>query len=163
MTSHEQSVDLLISHSQILVRSGPYDEQLAQWGRGNVDQGATLHPGYLVFDPLPDEAFGAIVRLALVDAFTPDPDAARSIVAPFVVTDPTSVEVASAAEEFPVEIGLAAGAYDVHFEICEGEGEEDEIYYRFTFVPNPAPAAPRFLLDDEWGGEAGRPLGTGIF
>lgn len=159
---HEQNVDLLISHHQIIVRARPFDDRLAQWGQGNADQGAVLHPDYLTFDPLPDEAFGAFVRLRLAAAFSPDPDAARSIVAPLVVEDPSAVEVASATEEFPVTLGLTPGTYDVHYEICESE-EEEEIYYRFTFIPNPVPTAPRFLLDDEWGGEAGQPLYTGTF
>ncbi|WP_029150854.1 competence protein ComJ [Microbacterium indicum] len=161
--TNEQSVDLLIAHHQVLVRARPYDDGLAQWGPGNGDQGAVLHPDYLTFDPLPEEAFGAMVHLMLASAFSPDPDAARSIVAPFAVAEPGAVEVASAAESFPVELGLVAGSYDVHFEICEGEDEDAEIYYRFTFVPNASPAAPRFLIDDEWGGEAGQPLCTGMF
>jgi len=31
-----QTVDLLISHSQILLRSRDYDEKLSQWGKGNA-------------------------------------------------------------------------------------------------------------------------------
>ena len=163
MTTTEQTVDLLISHNQIIVRSRPYDDQFAQWGEGNGDQGAVLYPDYLTFDPLPDETFGANVKLTVTDNFTPDPDAARGIVAPFVVTDPELVEVASAMESFPVEIGLAAGHYDVYFEICDGDDEEEEIYYRFTFVPTQTPSAPRYFLEDEWGGEVGAPLQTGLF
>ena len=37
-----QTVDLLISHSQILLRSRDYDEKLSQWGKGNVSQGAVF-------------------------------------------------------------------------------------------------------------------------
>lgn len=51
-----QTIDLLIPHSQIVVRSRPYDEGLSQWGAGNIDQGAVLHANYLIFDPLPDDA-----------------------------------------------------------------------------------------------------------
>ncbi|WP_235362797.1 competence protein ComJ [Burkholderia sp. A9] len=64
-----QTVDLLISHSQILVRSRPYDEGLIQWGTGNRDQGAVLHDDYVIFDPLPDDAFGAKVYLRVADKF----------------------------------------------------------------------------------------------
>jgi hypothetical protein len=52
-----QTVDLLISHSQILLRSRDYDEKLSQWGKGNVSQGAVLHKDYVIFDPLPEDAF----------------------------------------------------------------------------------------------------------
>ncbi|MGY5766303.1 hypothetical protein ACXET9_14010 [Brachybacterium sp. DNPG3] len=83
------------------------------------------------------------------------------------------MEVASSSEEFPAEIGLAAGTYDVHFEICDGfdddedevdeDEEESEVYYRFTFVPAAEPGSPRFLLDDPWGGEEGLALQNGRF
>ena len=49
-----QIVDLLISHSQILLRSRYYDEKLSQWGKGNVSQGAVLYKDYVIFDPLPE-------------------------------------------------------------------------------------------------------------
>ncbi|WP_125106217.1 competence protein ComJ [Gulosibacter massiliensis] len=159
-TQQERTVDLLISHSQILIRARAYDENLSQWGPGNGEQGAVLHPDYLIFDPLPDEAFGAFVYLRRADSFSPDPNAARSIVAPIVVAAPSAVEVASAAEEFAVDLGLQAGNHSVFFEVCEGD---EEIYYRFTLVPTATPEAPRFLLDDEWDGTAGAPLQFGIF
>ncbi len=37
MHSSTQTVDLLISHSQIQVRSRPYDEAPSQWGNFNVN------------------------------------------------------------------------------------------------------------------------------
>ncbi|HCR0581361.1 TPA: hypothetical protein OMT02_003927, partial [Enterobacter hormaechei] len=50
-----QTVDLLITHSQILLRSRDYDEKLSQWGKGNVSQGAVIHKDYVIFDPLPED------------------------------------------------------------------------------------------------------------
>lgn len=95
-----QTIDLLISHCQIVVRSRPYDEGSSQWGTGNVDQGAVLHANYLIFYPLPDDAFGAKVYLQVVDKFEMDEWAARCIVAPFHIEDRNSLQVASAAEKF---------------------------------------------------------------
>ncbi|STQ11266.1 Uncharacterised protein [Enterobacter cloacae] len=63
------SVDLLISHSQILLRSRDYDEKMSQWGKGNVSQGAVLHNDYVIFDPLPEDAFGANVNIKLENVF----------------------------------------------------------------------------------------------
>ncbi|HAV2003751.1 TPA: hypothetical protein JG991_004887, partial [Enterobacter hormaechei subsp. xiangfangensis] len=51
-----QIVELLISHSQMLLRSRDYDEKLNYWGKGNVSQGAVLHKDYVIFDPLPEDA-----------------------------------------------------------------------------------------------------------
>ncbi|CRL99894.1 hypothetical protein [Pseudomonas sp. 25 E 4] len=42
-----QSVDLLISHSQIQFRSRPFDEASSQWGKVNLEQGAVLHSDYI--------------------------------------------------------------------------------------------------------------------
>ncbi|WP_321855819.1 competence protein ComJ [Burkholderia cenocepacia] len=73
-----QTIDLLISHSQIVVRSRPYDEGLSRWGTGNIDQGAVLRANYLIFDPLPDDAFGAKVYLQ-VSATPRDAAALRDV------------------------------------------------------------------------------------
>jgi len=54
-----QEVDLLISHSQIQVRSRPFDEALSQWGKVNIEQGAVIYKDYVIFDPLPEDSFGA--------------------------------------------------------------------------------------------------------
>ncbi len=71
MKNTTQSVDLLISHSQIQFRSRPFDEASSQWGKVNLAQGAVLHSDYVVFDPLPEDAFGANVNLNLTNRFTP--------------------------------------------------------------------------------------------
>ncbi|HDR1962398.1 TPA: hypothetical protein QCD35_004511, partial [Enterobacter hormaechei] len=67
-----QIVDLLISHSQILLRCRDYDEKLSQWGKGNVSQGAVLHKDYVIFDPLAEDAFGANVNIKKEYAFKMD-------------------------------------------------------------------------------------------
>lgn len=156
---NNQSVDLLISHSQILVRSRTFDETLSQWGNGNVSQGAVLNSDYVIFDPLPDDAFGANVYLSLVDDFVMDDNSQRCIVVPFTITDKNSIEVASATEKFKITLPLNDNMYSLYYEVCEG----DEIYYRFTFVNVNGPEKPRFLIDDPWGGVKGKKLEMGKF
>ena len=154
-----QTVDLLISHSQILVRSRPYDEGLSQWGAGNVDQGAVLHTDYLIFDPLPDDAFGARVYLQVADKFEVDELAARCIVAPFRIEDRSSLEIASATEKFKITLDLPLNAYDVYYEVCEGE----EVFYKFTFVSGTVHRQAMYLRNDPWGGAKDKPLIAGKF
>ena len=154
-----QTIDLLISHSQIVVRSRPYDEGLSQWGTGNVDQGAVLHADYLIFDPLPDDAFGAKVYLRVVDKFEMDEQAARCIVAPFRIEDRNSLEVASATEKFTIALELPLNSYDVYYEVCEGE----EVFYKFTFASGTGRRQAIYLRDDPWGGKKDKPLVAGKF
>jgi len=156
--SNAQTVDLLISHSQIQFRARAFDEAACRWGKLNLEQGAILHRDYVVFDPLPEDAFGANVHLKLEAAFSPDPGAQRCIVAPFHVADAEHVEVASAAERFKLDLALEARDYALYFEVCEGE----EIFYRITLVPADGHVAARYLLDDPWGGEKDKPLLEGL-
>jgi len=142
-----QTIDLLISHSQIVVRSRSYDEGLSQWGAGNIDQGAVLHADYLIFDPLPDDAFGAKAYLRVVDKFEMDERAARCIVAPFRIEDRNSLEVASATEKFKILLELPLNSYDVYYEVCEGE----EVFYKFTFASEAVHRQAMYLRDDPWG------------
>lgn len=142
-----QTVDLLISHSQILLRSRDYDEKLSQWGKGNVSQGAVLHKDYVIFDPLPEDAFGANVNIKIENAFKMDENAQRCIVVPFFITDKDKLQIASATEKFDLNIDVNDKVYSLFYEICEG----DEIYYNFTLVPAKEAIAAKFLLDDPWG------------
>ena len=158
MKNTAQSVDLLISHSQIQFRSRPFDETSSQWGKTNLEQGAIIHKDYVVFDPLPEDAFGANVHLKLEDHFNLDPTAQRCIVVPFQVTDINHVEVASAAEKFKVELDLEARDYALYFEVCEG----DEIFDKITLVPSDSKAPAKYLLDDPWGGEKDKALVEGV-
>ncbi|MGM8447159.1 competence protein ComJ [Enterobacter bugandensis] len=154
-----QIVDLLISHSQILLRSRDYDEKLSQWGKGNVSQGAVLHKDYVIFDPLPENAFGANVYIKIDNTFILDNNAQRCMVVPFFITDKNKLQIASAAEKFDVNIDVTNKTYSLFYEICEG----DEIYYNLTLVPDKDTITAKFLLDDPWGGVKGYPLKEGLF
>ncbi|WP_241210889.1 competence protein ComJ [Escherichia albertii] len=155
----EQCIDLLISHNQILIRSRAFDENVSQWGKGNIAQGAIVNKDYVIFDPLPEDAFGANVILSLVDEFIMDENCQRCIVVPFTITDKNTLEVASATEKFKIELILNNKSYSLYYEICEG----DEIYYKFTFVNNNTPVESHFLIDDSWGGVKGKSLNLGMF
>ncbi|MCW0461783.1 hypothetical protein NB717_002851 [Xanthomonas sacchari] len=80
-------------------------------GSRNLEQGAVLHRDYVVFDPLPEDAFGAQVHLVLAEAFAPDPRAQRRMQVPFRVDPDAQVQVASAAEAFDVTLALQPGDY----------------------------------------------------
>ena len=154
-----QTVDLLISHTQIVLRSRDYDEKLSQWGKGNVSQGAVLHKDYVIFDPLPEDAFGANVNIKIENAFKSDENAQRCIVVPFFITDKDKLQIASATEKFDLNIDVNDKVYSLFYEVCEG----DEIYYNFTLVPAKEAIAAKFLLDDPWGGIKDDPLKEGFF
>ena len=156
--SKNQMVDLLISHNQILVRSRAYSEKLSQWGKENIEQGAVIHKDYIIFDPLPEEAFGANVFLKLTDNFVMDENTQRCIVTPFYITDSNNVEVASAAEQFKINIKFDTSLYDLYYEICE----DDEVFYKFTFVPAEIPTVAKYLMDDPWGGEKDKSFKLGF-
>ncbi|WP_239515026.1 competence protein ComJ, partial [Enterobacter ludwigii] len=64
-----QVADLLVSHGQIVLRSRAFDETVSRWGPVNIEQGAIIHPDYVIFDPLPEDAFGANVNIRLVNDF----------------------------------------------------------------------------------------------
>ncbi|WNW10067.1 competence protein ComJ [Pseudomonas sp. DTU_2021_1001937_2_SI_NGA_ILE_001] len=158
MNENKQTIDLLISHSQILVRGRDYSEEDSQWGPLNIRQGAIIHDDYVIFDPLPDDTFGAHVELAVCEAFAQDSRAQRCIAVSFRVADSTRVEVASATESKRLNIGLKEMHYALYFEVCEG----DEVFYKFTFVPSDAHQEPRYVIDDPWGGTQGAALVKGI-
>lgn len=152
-----QEIDLAISHHQIQVRSRDYDECLCQWGDQNIEQGAIIHPGYITFDPLAEESFGAIVKLSLCDNFEEDPLAQRRMVVPFEVLEPEQLEVLSVSTKFDIELPLQSGRYALYYEVCEA----DEVYFRLTFVSQDEAIQACFLMDDEWGGIAKQTLVEG--
>jgi hypothetical protein len=152
-----QEVDLAISDHQIQVRSRDYSEDYCQWGDDNIAQGAIIHPGYLTFDPLTEEAFRAVVKLSLTEQFQEDPLAQRRMIIPFDVMDTDKLELLSVAERVRIELPLVQGRYALYYEICE----DQEIYFQMTFVPAEEAIQARFLMDDEWGGEKDQPLVEG--
>ncbi|MCG8708035.1 hypothetical protein JHU04_001236 [Brenneria sp. 4F2] len=158
-SKYTQMIDLLISHSQIQVRSRAFDEKSSQWGEINIKQGAIIHEDndYLVFDPLPEDTFGANVHLILTNKFEADENAQRCIIVPFFIINKNEVKIASASEMFNVELNFEEGFYSLYYEVCEG----DEVYYKLTFIPSEMPIQPMYLLDDPWGGEKDKSLVIG--
>jgi len=165
-----QTVDLAMSHSQIvLCDTTTYNPARWDWGKLNVEQGAVLHPDSLTFDPLPDVAFGAFVHLRTADRFELNAHAKRAIVAPFVVKRPDALEIGSVPTQYPLDLAITRGLYHVYFEICEDYTKDmdadDKLFYQFTLIKQPEPSRslmrPRYLLDDNWGGEKGKELVIG--
>ena len=98
------------------------------------------------------------MKLALTEVFTEDPNAQRRMVVPFDVLDPGKLELLSVMSDAVIELPLQEGRYALYFEICEDE----EVYYRLTFVREEEYVQARYLMNDEWGGRAGEALAEGI-
>jgi len=157
MSSGTQSYNLLISHNQIQVRSREFDEASCKWGNKNLEQGAVIHDDYVVFDPLPDDTFGAYIDICFESIFEIDKNVQRCIMVPFLIKSKGSLVVASASEKFTVDLIYSAGKYDLYYEVCEG----DEIYYRLTFVSPSVKSHPGYIIDDPWGGVKDKSLELG--
>lgn len=157
MIIKKETIDLLISYKQIHIRSIEFDESLCQWGEGNIQQGAIINDSYLIFDPLPDESFGANINLINATEFFLDSNAQRCITTPFSIDGSMKVQIASASEMFAINIELVEGQYQLYYEICEN----DEVYYNITFVKVKETTEAKFLLSDPWGGDKGNILKEG--
>lgn len=145
--------NLLVSYSQIQVRAQAYDEQLCGWNNEDVAQGAIIHPSYVVFDPLIGDTFGANLHVCQSEVFIVSPEAMRCIVVPFKVLIDNFVEVASGTHH-AIGQGVQARDYCLYFEACEG----NEVFYRITLVEASKPIKATYLMDDQWGGIAGKEL-----
>ncbi|MDU6686850.1 MAG: competence protein ComJ [Enterobacteriaceae bacterium] len=151
--------EILISESAWEEMTCLFAPSLSQWGKGNVSQGAVLYKDYVIFDPLPEDAFGANVNIKVENVFALDKNAQRCIVVPFFITNKHKLQIASATEKFDLNIDVKHKFYSLFYEVCEGR----EIYYNFTLVPAKETIIARFLLDDPWGGVKDNPLKEGIF
>ena len=158
MKEENQKIQLNISHHQIQVRSRAFDENLCQWGDGNVEQGAIIHPSYVTFDPLLEGNFKAEVWLALKEQFTLDRYTQRCFVVPFEVLERDKLEVLSVGTVMPIQLSLQEKSlYDLYYEVCE----EENTFYKLTFVPTLVKIRAMVLQDDDWGGERNRNLKEG--
>lgn len=118
-------------------------------GRKNIAQGEVIYDDYVIFDPLPEDTFGANIHLTLTNDFKIDKDTQRCIVVPLYIRNNGNVEIASAAEKFKIDFFFENSLYSLYYEVCEG----DEIFYKLTFIPSETPITPMYLMDDPWGGE----------
>lgn len=157
MNSNTQSYNLLISHNQIQVRTKEFDEELCSWGRGNLEQGVIIHDSYVVFDPLPEDTFGAYINVSFKSKFELNKETQRCIVVPFIIEQDSILSVASAGEKFNVDLVYTPGKYNLYYEVCEG----DEVYYQLTFIATSVEINPKYIIDDPWGGVRGRELCIG--
>jgi hypothetical protein len=153
-----QTIDLLISHHQVFIRSIPYQEQLTQWGEGNIRQGMVLSKNIVVFDPIADGSFGANVNLYFKNEFVIDSNAQRAVVVPFIIENGADVFVGSVAEEFKVELPLPEGSYMLYYEICIKE----EVYLNITFIKSLKPEC-KVLLNDDYGLNTTTTINEGVF
>lgn len=162
MGANSFMVDMQISHHQIHIYSGNYDEKFTEWGGGNVEQGAVLHHSHVIFDPIIDEAFKAKVYIVVEDSFKLSPNALRGIVTNIQVADDLGMFVSSVPGVHKININFLPGNYNLYFEECE-QDSIDELYFIFTFVKSEIEMDSKYLIDDNWGGKAGTSLKLGEF
>lgn len=180
------SVNTLVSHNQIVIRSIEKNLELEQWGDENVEFGMLWHKNYIVLDPLVEDSFGAYFLIESSSAITNDENAQRSALIPFEVTEVDQLVISTVAESihlyengeidveeekkkgksYPLNNGesfnVEPGSYNIHFQVCIGQPEgveldEDEVYYRFNFIKTDNPQF-KVLVEDEYGWEPSTPL-----
>jgi len=152
---NKDMVDLLISHGQIRLENRYFDESYCQWGEGNLKQGCIIHDGFVLFDPIIDDAFGANVEFRILkgETFDIDPLSQRCIAVPFQLDNRKELKISSAFEQHKLSFDLETGLYQLYFEIIEGE----EVSYRFTIDTkiNQEPLC-KYIINDDFGGYVGR-------
>jgi len=153
-----QIVDLLISHHQVFIRSMPYQNDLAQWGKGNLCQGMILHKNFVIFDPIAEGTFGARINLYLKKDFDRDENSKRAVAVPFYIDKNVEVFIGSVAEEYAVNLNLSEGDFMIFYEVCVKE----EVYLNFTFIKTKNTYFS-VLIDDEFGLKTTTKLVSGIF
>lgn len=125
-----------VSYSQIAV----FDSGLAQpfnfWTDRHVKQGFAWRAGSVSFRTV-ESGGGHVVELVVTSEDVElSPDAVRIIQVPFEVPSSCSIEVASVADAFPLE--LPSGMYALRFE-CFGPSEHSEPRVRLVFVKKDNP------------------------
>ncbi|RXJ94532.1 hypothetical protein CRV00_06290 [Malaciobacter molluscorum] len=150
-------VDLLISHHQVRLENRNYDDSYCQWGDINIQQGALLFEGFVSFDPIPDETFGAKVILSISDKHVIKDDVHRSIVIPFLYNKEYPLKISSALESHNISFELDDGLYQLYFDILE----KDEVYYQFTLIKSNDKVMAKYLINDDFGGVAGKEIHFG--
>lgn len=154
----EIKLDLTLSHSQLRLHSRACTEADFQWGPGNLAQGLVVQNGLLMLDPLSEETFDASITIRVADSFTPDPQARRTLQAPFAVIDSARLAVSSPSEEMHIPLEVPASDYTVIYEVCLGPA----VYFVFTLIRIKTTQAAA-LQSDGWGLEAEQKLASGVF
>ncbi|WED99896.1 competence protein ComJ [Taylorella equigenitalis] len=146
-----QTLDLDISHHQIHIRCGEYNLKVNDWKKDEIEYGAIFTKNHVVFDPIVDGAFSALVNIMVKTNFTISDDSLRIIGFNFKNNGP--MFISSVPEELPVDIDIKDGNYNVYFEICENV-DVGEVYFNLTMVPNEFnDNFPIYLIDDDFGGK----------
>jgi hypothetical protein len=138
---------LTVSYSQI----GVFDSTLAQpfnmWTERHVDQGFAWRHQSVSFRTLV-EAGRHLVEVIVTDGeVEPSPEAVRVIQVPFAVPSSGSIEIASIADAFPLE--LQAGIYALRFEAFRPEEEGLDPRVRFVFIRREDPTFEVMRADAE--------------
>jgi hypothetical protein len=154
----ECKLDLLISQSQLRLRSRPCEEDEFEWGDGNGDQGLVLLEGLVMFDTLSDEEGSADVIIRTPEKFSPHKSAQRRMQVPFTVVNPAELAVSSLEEELDFKLDLEPGEYTLIYEVCVGR----DVFFVLTLLKGQLEQATA-LKADGWGLKQGQVLRAGIF
>lgn len=170
--------NILVSHNQITVRSIPYDQEKQEWTERNLKDGMIWRYNYIVLDPLVDDSFGCWFLIDKNDKVVLEESAIRAALIPFEISNKQHFSINTVSESiildndtdanvneekakgkyFPLKnmenLFFSNGKYDLLFEICLGIPDdsvnEEEVFYKFTFIPNEKPVF-KVLKDDDYG------------
>ncbi|RFZ92285.1 hypothetical protein D0C36_12670 [Mucilaginibacter conchicola] len=171
------SINIAVSHNQIVIRSIPHDLQMEQWNDTSVEFGMVWHKNYLSLDPLVEGGFGAYFLIESSSEIKEDNNAQRSALIPFEVTDADQLCISTVPEavylfrddsidieherkcgnHYPLNSGadlnIEPGKYNIHFQVCVGIPpgvgiDDEEVYYRFNFIKTANPEFKALIADD---------------
>jgi hypothetical protein len=180
------SINIGISHNQIVIRSIPHDLEMEQWDDTSVEFGMVWHKNYLSLDPLVEGGFGAYFLIESSSEIKEDSNAQRSALIPFEVADVNQLCVSTVPEaiylykdesvdidheqkcgkHYPLNTGanfnVEPGSYNIHFQVCIGvppgvDINDEEVYYRFNFIKADHPEF-KVLIADDYGWDASTQL-----
>lgn len=153
----EKKIDLNISQSRLFVSTREYDDDECVWTMGNYSQGALVLPGFLMLDPLSQEAFSATVIVRQSEKFSADKRAQRCLQLPLMVEEEAELLLASAGDEEPTGMVLPVGEYTLIYEVCIA----NDVFYTLTLLKQPCEQA-KALKADGWGLKKDQPLQLGL-
>lgn len=133
-----------VSYSQIAVFLEGMEQPFNDWTDKHVEQGFAWRPGSVSFRTL-DEAGAMEVTTDIPSGYQNNSEATRIIAVPFRVPSDTRVEVASIADNRPLDI--PPGEYRLIFE--NGREAASAMWCRLMFERVDEPVSPEVLRADD--------------
>jgi Competence protein J (ComJ) len=118
------SFALNVSHSQIAVFDSTLGQPFNMWTEKHVNQGFAWRPGSVSCRTIASAGRHRVELLVTSEEAELPADAVRIIQVPFEVSSYRSIEIASIADAFPVE--LSAGSYALRYECFRPTGASSQ-------------------------------------